>query len=295
MEEPDGRILQFAVTGQRSRKRKINPSTGTVNHNGEMYAEHQVPTPCPADLKSPVTKSVADQASNREIRQIIPERKTDDYQLRQLEDSEESEIILTEHFECERKCEFPADKNFSKKVEKSELLGKSGRQNIEEFERDDQGDIHNQRMNKLKNQKEVIMSKQKEVTKRREEQNDERRMNYLEQEVKDDVRRKRETNSKQQENKHNRKKEDKTRQREENDDRVLNKSNQKESEKILRGRKKESSQRKKDDRWRKWKEKKHRRRTDVDKRNEKEGNSTSGKTKGSSCGETKVNEIAKKQ
>ena len=112
MEEPDGRILQFAVAGQMSRKRKINPPTGRVNHNGEMYAEHQVPTPCPADLKSPVTKSVADQASNREIRQIIPERKTDVYQLRQLEDSKESEIILTEQFECERKFEFPADKQF---------------------------------------------------------------------------------------------------------------------------------------------------------------------------------------
>ena len=35
--------------------------------------------------------------------------------------------------------------------------------------------------------------------------------------------------------------------------------------------------------------------TDVDKRNEKEGNFTSGKTKGSSRGETQVNEIAKKQ
>ena len=127
MEEPDGRILQFAVTGQRSRKQKINPSTGTVNHNGEMYVEHQVPTPCPADLKSPVTKSVADQASNREIRQIIPGRKTYVYHLKQLEDSKESEIILTEQIDCERKCELPADKNSSKKVEKSELLEKSGR------------------------------------------------------------------------------------------------------------------------------------------------------------------------
>ena len=295
MEEPDGRILQFAVAGQMSRKRKINIPTGRVNHNGEMYAEHQVPTPCPADLESSVIKSVADQASNREIRQIIPERETDVYQLRQLEDSKETEIILSEQFECERKCEFPADKQSSKKVEKSELFRESGRQNTEEFEQDDRKEIYHEKRNESKNQQEVMMSKEKEETKRREEQNDERRMNYLEQEVKDNVRIKRETNSKQQEDKHNRKKEEKTRQRKENDDRVLNKFNQKESEKILRGRKKESSQRKKDDRWRKWKEKKHRRRTDVDKRNEKEGNFTSGKTKGSSCGETKVNEIAKKQ
>ena len=88
MEEPDGRILQFAVAGQMSRKRKINPPTVRVNHNGEMYAEHQVPTPCPADLESSVIKSVADQASNRKIRQIIPERKTDVHRLRQLEDSD---------------------------------------------------------------------------------------------------------------------------------------------------------------------------------------------------------------
>ena len=207
MEEPDGRILQFAVAGQMSRKRQINPPSETVNHNGEMYAEHQVPTPCPADLKTPVIKFVADQASNKAIRQITPERKTNVYQLRQLENNTESEIILTEQFECERKFEFPVDKNSSKKVEKSELLGKSGRKNTEEFELDNRKDIYHEKRNKSKNQKEVIMSKEKEETKRREEQNDERRMNYLELEVNDDVRRKRETNSKQQENKHNRKKE----------------------------------------------------------------------------------------
>ena len=152
---------------------KINPSTGRVNHNGEMYAKHQVPTPCPADLESSVVKTVADQASNREIRQIIPERETDVHQLRQLEDSKDSEIILTEQFECERKFEFPADKNSSKKVEKSELFRESGRRNTEDFELDDRKGIYHGKRNESKNQIEVIMSKEKEETKRREEQNDE--------------------------------------------------------------------------------------------------------------------------
>ena len=75
MEEPDGRILQFAVAGKMSRKRKINPPTGTVKHNGEMYAEYQVPTPCPADLKSPVTKYVPDQASSRRNLSNYPRKK----------------------------------------------------------------------------------------------------------------------------------------------------------------------------------------------------------------------------
>ena len=118
-----------------------------------FIAEHQVPTPCPADLTSPVIKSIADQASKGEIRQNIPERKTDVHKLRQLEDSKDSEIILTEQFECERKFEFPADKNSSKKVEKSELFGKSGRQNTEEFELDGQKEIYHERRNKSRKSK----------------------------------------------------------------------------------------------------------------------------------------------
>ena len=57
-------------------------------------------------------------------------------------------------------------------------------------------EIYPEKRNKSKNQQEAIVSKEKEETKRREEQNVERRMNYLEPEVKDDVRRKREANSK---------------------------------------------------------------------------------------------------